>query len=196
MPVKDCFFGWHCWRTAEGLAHQTPQAAMGRHRLSLCSLPFGLSGSFCLPKPKFSAQIFLILNTSHKFYKWSYTWYPNWPLVFPCSHGLLTNSSLKNSGSQELGRACPGWRLAGIPPRRGVGQSYLITNWAWYLSCPQLFLGSEISNLERLGFLLLIKINGSLFENSASCLGNVSLIIYTHPTFSGIPNLNLCFRIR
>lgn len=47
----------------------TPQAAVGKQGLSLCSLPFGLSGSLCLTKLKFSAQRLLIFNRSHTFYK-------------------------------------------------------------------------------------------------------------------------------
>lgn len=179
MPVTNCLFGWHCWRTVEGLAHQLPR------------LPWESKGWACAPSPLASLIHFSWLNSSfqHKDFlylievitsvNWSHMWYPDKPLVCPCSLVLLLYSSSKNSGCQELGRTQPGWVLARVPPRRGVWQSYLITNLAWYLPCLQLFLSSAVSSLKWLTFLLLIKINVSLLENSTSCLGNISLIIYT-----------------
>lgn len=47
----------------------TPQAAVGKQGLSFCSLPFGLSGSLCPAKLKFSAQRLLIFHRSHNFCK-------------------------------------------------------------------------------------------------------------------------------
>lgn len=172
---------------------------MGKHGLSLCSLPFGLSGSLCLTKLKFSAQRLLILNRSHKFYKLvTHVIIQNNlccpPALMCCCH----IHPWKILDGQELGITHPDWVLAGVPARRGVLQSYLLTNLVWYLPCLQLFL-SFFSQQFWNSFLLLIKItnNNSVFlKTSTSCLGNVSLIIYTHPTSSSTPNLNLCFTVR
>lgn len=162
---------------------------MGKHGLSLCSLPFSLSGSVCLSKLEFSAQRFLIFIRSHKFYKLVTHLISKLASGVPllsCAAVILILEKFWMSG---VGKNSPRLVLAGVPPRRGVWQSYLVTNLAWYLPCLQLFLSSAVSSLKWLSFLLLIKIV-SLLENSTSCLGNVSLIIYTHPTSSSTPNLN------
>lgn len=76
----------------------------------------------------------------------------------------------------------------------GVGQSFPETSLAWYLTSFQVFLSFVASSSRLSSCLLLIKIHVSALENFTSCLGNVNLIIYTCPTFSSTPNLNLCFK--
>lgn len=169
---------------------------MGKHGQSLCSLPFGLFGSLCLTKLKFSAQRRLIINRCHKFYKLIAH------VISKLASGVLLLSCaavkfiLEKFWMSGAGKISPWLGVCWSASRRGIWQSYLTTTLAWYLPCLQLFLSPAVSSLKWLGFLLLIKINVNLLENSTSHLGNVSLIIYTHPTSSSTPDLNLCFRIR
>lgn len=51
MPVKNCFFGWHCWRTVESLAQQLPR------------LPWESVGWACAPSSLASLIHFAWLNS-------------------------------------------------------------------------------------------------------------------------------------
>lgn len=217
MPgLKSCFFGWHrtergCWRTAKGLGYSTPTplaatergtsllAAAGKRGLSVYSLSFGLFGSLCLIKLNSPGQRLLTFSRNHKFYKLdTYTDIQislrYVPALMCCCH-IHPWKILGVRIWEEL--ALAGCLLACRQERRsayGVEQSSLITSLAWYLTCLQLLLAFVVSSFTLSSYLLLIKINVSLLENFTSCLGNVDLIIYTRPTFSGTPNLDLCFR--
>lgn len=105
--LKIFFFGWHCWRTVEGLAHQLPK------------LPWESVGWACAPSPLASLVHFAWLNSSfqHKDFlylievinsiNWSHTWYPNWPLVCPCSPCAAVIFILKKFWMSGAGKNSP-----------------------------------------------------------------------------------------
>lgn len=145
MPAKNCSFGWHCWRTVEGLAHQ------------LSRLPWESVGWACAPSPLASLVHFACLNSSFQHKDFLYlieviNSMNRSHVISKLASGvpLLSCAAVKfilekfwisgaRKSSPWLG-AC--WSAS----RRGVWQSYLITDLAGYLPRLQLFLSSAVSS--------------------------------------------------